>query len=192
MPSLTVTELAYWQRRIGRKLDRKMEALVASEAGLLAWIGQLARQQALQSLGLAGLQTELDAIVAQQEDLQRQEMRVHQAMLAVVRQVAVDEVAVGHCGSQHPVVSRAIQKRQASHEEELLAQDERGREILRLRREQENLLETLWLATAPQQLKELWKKISELLGEELTQLQMTALALGGTGPSVGGSQDGDK
>ena len=184
MPSLTVTETAFWQERLGRKIDSKIEALSVSAPGLLARVGPLARQQALQSLGLGELQTELDALAAQKENLQRQEVRVHQAMLAVVRRVAVPEVAGGHFGSQHPEVSQTIQKRQASHEEELLAQEERGREILRLRREKENLLDTLWLATVPPQLQELWKKLSELLGEELTQLQTMALASGATGPSV--------
>ena len=190
MPLLSVTETAFWQQRIGRKIDSKIEALTANEPGLLARVGQLARQQALQSLGLAQLQKELDAIVTQKEDLHRQEVRVHQAMLAVVRRVAVQEVAAGHFGGQHPEVSRTIAKRQASHEEELLAQDEQGREILRLRREKEDLPDTIRLATAPPQLKELWKKISEMLGEELTQLQTTALALDANGQSVRRAQRG--
>jgi hypothetical protein len=190
MPSLTVTETAYWQERLGRKIDRQIEALTASAPGLLARVGQRARQQALQSLGLGELQTELDALVAQKENLQRQEVGVHQAMLAVVRRVPVPAVAAGPFGSQHPEVSQTIQQRQASHEEELLAQEERGREILRLRREKENLPDTLRLALASPQLKELWRKISALLGEELTPLQTTALGLDATGQSVRGSQGG--
>ena len=186
----TVTEMAFWQERIGRKIDSKIAALSVSAPGLLARVGQRARQQALQSLGLAELQMELDAIVAQKENLQRQEMRVQQAMLAVVRRVPVQEVASGHFGSQHPEVSRTIAQRQASHEEELLAQEEQGRDILRLRREKENLPDTLRLALASPQLKELWRKISALLGEELTPLQTTALGLDATGQGVRGSQGG--
>jgi len=184
MPSLLVPEKEDWKERLDHKIDKKMETLIASEPGLLARIGQQARQQALQSLGLAQLQAELDALAAQKGELQRQEQRTHQAMLAVVRRVPINEVADGHLGSQHPEVSRAIQQRQAAHEEDLLAQDERGLAILRLRREKENLLDAIWLATAPPPLQELWKKLTELLGEELTQLQATALASGAQGPSV--------
>src|ERR1700688_423347 len=106
MPSSTVTETAFWHERLGRKIDRQIEALTASAPGLLARVGQRARQQALQSLGLGELQTELDALVAQKENLQRQEVGVHQAMLAVVRRVPVPEVAGGPFGSQHPEVSQ--------------------------------------------------------------------------------------
>ena len=186
----TVTEMAFWQERIGRKIDSKIAALSVIAPGLLARVGQRARQQALQSLGLAELQMELDAIVAQKENLQRQEVRVQQAMLAVVRRVPVQEVASGHFGSQHPEVSMTIAQRQASHEEELLAQEEQGRDILRLRREKENLPDTLRLALASPQLKELWRKISALLGEELTPLQRTILGLDATGQSGCGSPGG--
>ena len=70
-----------------------------------------------------------------------------------------------------------IERRQTVHEDELLAEDARGQEILRLRQEKENLLDTVWLATSGQQIKELWKKVADLLSEEQTPLQKEALAI---------------
>ncbi len=74
-------------------------------------------------------------------------------------------------------MKRAIEKRQAVHEDELLADTELGREILSLRLERDNLLDTVWLATSPKQIKELWKQVDEMLGGSQTKLQGEALAI---------------
>jgi hypothetical protein len=76
-------------------------------------------------------------------------------------------------------VARALRRRQAAHEEELLAEDELGREILSLRREQEALRDTVWLAACPAAVQALWQRACALLGHEPTPLQRQALALGG-------------
>ena len=62
------------------------------------------------------------------------------------------------------------------HEEELLAEDARGRDLLHLRREKEQLRDTVWLAGAPPPLQALWAKVGELLGEAPTTLQQAALS----------------
>ena len=58
-----------------------------------------------------------------------------------------------------------------------MVQDERGRIILNLREEKENLLDTIWLATSPKEVKELWTNVSEILDDNQTQLQLDALAI---------------
>jgi hypothetical protein len=176
--SLTVTEKEHWKERIGRRLDKKIESLVANDPGFLERIREQARQRALQSLGLAAMQTELDTIAAQKEDLEAREQAAHQAMLATVRHLPLAAVRDSHFGSRHQEVAQAIPKRQAVHEEELLAEETVGQEILRLRQEKENLLDTIWLATSPQQIRQLWQKVVELLGEDQTPLQKEALAIG--------------
>ena len=54
----------------------------------------------------------------------------------------------------------------------------------RLRQERDNLLDTIWLATSSQQIKDLWKKVVVLLGDEQTHLEKEALAIGVEGTSV--------
>ncbi len=71
----------------------------------------------------------------------------------------------------------AITKRQALHQEQLLAADPVGRQIVRLEEERSRLLDCVWLASAPSQLKTLWSKVGALLGEEPTQLEREALDL---------------
>ena len=99
-------------------------------------------------------------------------------MLAHVRGVPVDDLE-DTCYGYHreEEVKSAVAKRQKVHEDELLGECDTGREILRLRQEQENLLDTVWLATSPVQLKTLWTKVGELLGTEPTQLERDALAI---------------
>ena len=52
-----------------------------------------------------------------------------------------------------------------------------GREVLRLQHEKENLLDTVWIATSPAHIKQLWCKVNELLGDEPTHLEREALAI---------------
>src|SRR4051794_24936524 len=151
-----------WKERIARKIDSKIEAIAAGDPGLLDRVQEQARRRALQSLGLAEMQAELEAVAAQKKELERRERRAQRAMLAAVRRVPVEEVSETFCGGHHPDISKAIQRRQAVHEEELLAEHEQGREVLRLRREKDNLLDTIWLATSAQQVKALWQKVIEL------------------------------
>src|SRR5690349_9848499 len=101
-----------------------------------------ARQRALQSLGLAAIQAEVDAIVEQKEELERRERQARRAMLATVRRVPVEAVEdYYHCA--HVEISSAIQWRQTIHEDELLAGDPLGQQLLHLRQEKDNLLDTI-------------------------------------------------
>jgi hypothetical protein len=177
MANLTVTEKEHWKERIARRIDKRIEVLTISDPCLINCLRDQARQRALQSLGLAEMQAELDVIEQQKEDLERREKNVHRAMLATIRRVPLEQVDT-YLSYQHAEVASAIQRRQAVHEEELLSEDAMGQEILRLRREKDNLLDTVWLATSPLQVRELWQKVVELLGDEQTPLQKEALAIG--------------
>ena len=71
----------------------------------------------------------------------------------------------------------AITRRQSAHQEQLLADDPVGREVARLEAEKDRLLDTVWLATSPAQIKQLWTKVAELLGDEPTRLEREALSI---------------
>ena len=73
--------------------------------------------------------------------------------------------------------AEAITRRQATHQDQLLAEDPVGREIARLEAEKDRLLDTVWLAASPAQIKQLWTKVGELLGDEPTTLEREALAI---------------
>ena len=94
----------------------------------------------------------------------------------------VDEVSDGFSVRYGPglalplEVEEALTRRQAAHEAEALTDDAVGREIARLESERERLLDVIWLATSPTQIRALWTKVAELLGDEPTQLEREALA----------------
>ena len=176
MPGLTVTEKQHWKDRIARRIDKRIEALAAQDPDLMERVKREARQRALNSLGLAPYQTQLDEIEQEQEALTKRKRQAQQAMLARLRGVPPEDLNVYYYNHDSEVEG-AVAKRQAVHEDELLAENERGRQILQLRQEKDDLLDTVWLATSGSQIKQLWAKVAELLGDESTQLQRNALAI---------------
>lgn len=177
--ALTVTEKEHWVGRISRRIDKRIETLQATDPSLKQRIEDEARRQALVSLGLAGWQAELDELERDKEEIEKRVATVAKSMLAHVRGVPVDEIEGSFCYGYHnrEDVKAAVSKRQKVHEDELLAKCDTGREILRLREEKENLLDTIWLATSSIQLKALWTKVSLVLGTKPTQLEREALAI---------------
>ena len=74
-------------------------------------------------------------------------------------------------------VEAAVSRRQKVFEEKLLGAHEIGSQIVTLCQEKENLLDTIWLATSPSQLKTLWTKVAELIQDGMTPLQQEAIAI---------------
>lgn len=175
MAGLTVTEKEHWKDRIARRIEKRIEAITAGDSGFFGRVEQQAHQRALESLGVADQQAELEAIGQEQQALARREEHVRRSMIATVRGVAVEDITDACSYRYNQEVERAVEKRKAVHEDELLAESELGQQVLRLRSEKEELLDVVWLATSPKQIKELWAKVADLLDDEQTQLQKDAL-----------------
>ena len=75
----------------------------------------------------------------------------------------------------HNLIKKIIQEEAETVERELLQENEAGQKILRLMREKEELLDTIWLATSPVQIRSLWKDFTCLLAAESTELQKQAM-----------------
>jgi hypothetical protein len=144
---------------------------VASDPSLLERIRNKAKQRSAESLGLAQLYAELDAIHEQSRQLEERETNVKRSMLAIVRGESADDLSRHDVYRWDTEVHAAIKRRQSLHEDELLAESETGRRILELRQERENLLDTVWLATSSTQIRTLWTQLGELLDDEQTQLR---------------------
>ena len=176
---LTVTEKEHWRQRIAARIERRIEALAAGDPGLMDRVRAEARRRAVASLGLAESQAELDAIVAQRKALDRREKQAQRAMLARLQGIPAEEVADSATSGYQfqQAVNAAVQRRQAAHEEDLLAEHPAGRDVLRLRAEKEDLLDVVWLASSSAQIKQLWAKVAALLGDEPSALEREALAI---------------
>jgi len=117
MPGLSVTEKQHWKERIARRIDKRIDVIGAGEPNLMDRISRVARQRALESLGLAAMRAELDGIEAHKEKLDRQQDRLHKAMLATVRRVPVEDVTDSYLGYLHQEVTDAVESRRSVHQE---------------------------------------------------------------------------
>src|SRR6266481_407903 len=149
---LTVTEKEHWKERIERRINKRIESVWASDPNLKERIDKEARQKALESLKLAELEQECDQIEEQRKQLEARDQQLARQKLAIIRGVPVD----------------TIENNFSYHADQ---------EIEQLQDERENLLDTIWLATSPAQLKTLWTKVTELLHENATPLEKEALAI---------------
>jgi hypothetical protein len=178
---LTVAEKNHWRDRIAARIDRRIETILAAEPGLMDRVKREARGRAFASLGLAEFQADLDQIAEHKAALDKRERRARRSMLARIRGLDLEDVEERYYGSLDPEISTAITKRQAVHEDELLAEHELGQRFLRLRTEKENVLDVVWLATSSSQVRDLWTKVGKLLGEEPSELEREALSIPAAG-----------
>ncbi len=183
MPGLSVTEKNHWRDRIAARIDKAVERVKARHPALFDRVRREAHAEALRSLGLAGPYAELEAVQAEEAALARRKKGAQRAMIASLRGLPIDEVPDNfgvRFGAELPLpveAAEAIARRQAAHQDQLLADDPVGREVARLGAEKEGLLDTIWLATSPGQIRTLWSKVTELLGDEPTRLERQALAI---------------
>ena len=171
----------HWKDRLAHRIDKQITRVASEDPNLLERVKRQARERALQSLDLAELQQQVDALEKDEEVLEKREGQLKLAMLARVRGVPFetidDDYSVYAKSRFDSEIEQAITCRVGVYEEDFMAESDVGRRIVTLRRERENLLDTIWLATSPVQLKTVWSKLAELLGDEQTQVQRDALAI---------------
>jgi len=178
--SLRVAEKEHWKDRIGKRIDRRIETLVANqEPRLLERVAERARQRAYESLGIEAQQRELEALRKQKDQIERRERRLRAEQRAVINGTSAEAELErgGYYGSYDHEVEQAVEARSKALEAEILSESELGRQVLALRAEKENLLDTVWLATSPKQIKELWEAVNSLLEASPTALEDKALKI---------------
>lgn len=172
--TLTVSEKQHWKERIARKIAQATDALLArNRPDYLTEVAVQARREAIRALGIEELMRRRDELQESQKQLESDMALATRKLLAAVRGKGLDSVPFTY--GWEGEIEQAIARRQQGLEEKLLAADELGRQILKLRREQEELLDTVWLATSPVQIRSLWQSVTDLLAGELTSLQQQAL-----------------
>ena len=75
--AITLGEKSHWKDRIGKRIDRRIETLVAKEdPTLLQRVKEQARDKAHESLGIAAKRRELEALEKQKADIEKRERRL--------------------------------------------------------------------------------------------------------------------
>lgn len=174
MTRLTVTEKEHWKARIDQRIDKAIERLHASDPSLMQNIHAQAEVDAHKFLGTytnwkarTALQTKIRQLEEERESLERK----------LCAQVLGDQKSKQNAHYlNRSEYADVVRKTISRFEEVLLQSSETGREILRLKSERDALLDTVWLATSSIQIRDLWGRVVQVLGEEPTTLQQQILA----------------
>ena len=180
MSSLTLGERNHWRERIAKRIDQRIETLVAKEDPLLLQrVAEQARARAHESLGIDAQQREYEDIQKQKEEIERRERRLRAEQRAIINGTSV-EVEIergGSYGRYDHEVDSAVSARAKALEADILAESDLGKRVLSLRAEKDNVLDTVWLATSSSQIKELWEQVNALLEITPTALEEKALQI---------------
>ena len=178
MAGLTLGEKEHWKERIAKRIDQRIETVLAkADPTLLQRVEKDAQARAYKSLGIDGQQRELDAIKKQKEELEQRERRLLAEQNAIVNGTSVERELEDSAYYDRNSVENAVDARAKALESEILAESEIGRQVLSLREEKDNLLDTVWLATSSSQIKELWEQVNTLLEIKPTALEEKALKI---------------
>ena len=168
--TLTITEKNHWKERIEAKIDNKIKRLEATDPDLFKTTKKRSRTQLLKDQNLT---SEYDQLVSLDERIGK--LNTELTQIAEKLYIAIKGKPMHYGRYDLDAVDCEIESRTRLFEEDYLCESKLGSEIVRLRREKENLLDTIWLATTNRQIKELWTQTTDLLGEEPTLLQKQAI-----------------
>jgi hypothetical protein len=178
--SLTVSDRTHWRDRIARRIDQRIESMVAKgDPLLLQHVAEQARRRAYESLGIGAQQEEMAKLQEQKAEIEKRERRLQAEQRSAINGTPIDaELQRGsYYGRSDPEIETAVTSRAKALEADILAESELGRQVLSLRAEKENLLDTVWLATSSSQIKELWTQVNALLEAAPTVLEEKALLI---------------
>jgi len=174
--TLTVTEKEHWKTRIEAKIDRRIQSLIAAtNPSYLAEMKAKARSEAIKQLGIEGLVERKEQLKTAEAKLRDECEEVEVRIAAIVTGQKESEVRARSSYRLEQLATDGIEQSAALLEQKLMETDELGRQVLSLRNEREELLDTVWLATSPRQIRDLWNSVAELLAESPTTLQQAAL-----------------
>lgn len=175
--ALTITEKQHWKDRIETRIEKRIKRLKAGNVELIRDASERAKAQAIAQAKLTKEFSRLIGIEASESDLSKEK----EALLAQIHNKLLGEIPVSW-NVRHQIDNR-VAELQRDIEDELLAESDVGREIATLTAEKENLLDTVWLATSPRQVTDLWQKVLNLLGENTTDFQREVLSAKDIPPS---------
>lgn len=171
--TLSVKEKDHWKNRISSRIDRAIEDMYRREGSRKRKEIQLeSRERVLDNFAI---RDKVERFRILQEEVSR---------LALLRSKINDEIMdqlkelgfrFGYGNGAHVDLDAFINAQARLCEREVLLETEFGRRIVRLWDEQDQLLDTVWLATSSNQIKRLWQEMASLLGEQPTELQQQAL-----------------
>lgn len=176
--ALTVAEKSHWRDRIAKRIGQRIETLVAkSDPTLLQRVKEKSRDKAYESLGIQAQRQQLEELEKQQAEIEKRQHRLEAEQRAIIRGTTVEEELENSSYRYTNTIENAVDARAKALEADILAETDLGKQVLGLRAEKDNLLDTVWLATSSSQIKELWEQVNALLEVKPTALEKKALKI---------------
>ncbi len=171
--SLTVKEKEHWKNRISTRIERAVEDIYRREG---AHVRKLIRQEATERV-LETFHIRKDYDRCQQLNSQITSLKSQRS--EIEEKITQHLVNLGYTfgySSDYRDPEAFVASQAKLAESDVLLTKDFGQSIIRLRQEQEQLLDTVWLATSSIQIKKLWQEVMTLLGDHPTALQVQAMA----------------
>jgi hypothetical protein len=173
MSRITVTEKQHWKERIEHRISKAIAEIEAQDPSLMPTLRARAEELAHEALGTLEHHQKLNALRSNIKSLEDERDQTERVMW--LHALGADALRSGeyHARSSFWTLHS---KHTARIENEQLKHSPLGLKILALKSEKESLLDTVWLATSSKQIRDLWGRVSSVLGEESTPLQQQILA----------------
>ncbi|TWU56015.1 hypothetical protein [Rubripirellula reticaptiva] len=175
--SMTVREKEHWKERIGKRIESTIARIVAErDPSYLETIETRAEELAQQRLGLDETVKRAEEIDATIERLKEERVEHLKRNASRLSGRSVSSIADRGEWVAKGIIDKRMESQQKLEKRRLMESDELGKLILALLDEQDAMLDTVWLATSPRQIRDLWESVSRLLNEQTTSLQEGVLA----------------
>lgn len=174
MSRLTITEKEHWKERIETRIGKAIQAVEAKDPKLRQSIKDRADLEAHRLLGSLESYLRYQEAEKQLESLKEEISGLEESMFR-----SVLGNALKYESNSYRLRSdfwSLINKSSARIEVEILKESELGRQIATLIEEKESILDTVWLATSSTQIRDLWSRVSQIIGDDATPLQKQIIA----------------
>lgn len=172
--ALTITEKNHWKERIAQRIDKRINQIKCSNPELFQKISEKAKAAAIKTAKIEGQISRADEI-----DLEIKRLDSERDKLLGTAYSTLFGKDSWRSYSVRSDIDSRIAELQLYEKEALMQESEIGRQVASLMAEKESLLDTVWLATSPRQVTDLWQKALKLLGEETTAFQQEILSSAG-------------
>ena len=171
---LTVKEKEHWKEQIEKRIDKAIAEIYRNEGN--EWrrsLQEKVNSEALKRLGLTNYMKRYLDLDSKVEKLRAEQSKLVESNEETFKDKSNEKL---RWVRGHELIETVVKLEAEIVEKERLGDSESGQKILRLMREKEELLDTIWLATSPVQIRSLWSDFTELVAVEPTRLQKQAIA----------------
>ncbi len=173
---ITMKEKDHWKNQIETKINQTIDDRELGENPRFRQkMEEEAEEKAWQSLGLEKLKAEREKV---EDEIACREQTRKEILVKILKKLGhrnPDPYCPG--GYLPSEVKTAVKRAARVHNRELMENSVFGSWILKLQKERDELLDKVWLATSPDQIREIRSRLVELLNCEPTKIQQDATTI---------------